>query len=992
MINADWIASAALVLGAGTLLLTGCVTRPHGPVPGQPGTATRQDFSYGYWLNGWRKPADGAAPDILCLETGHYAFALDIADLSTARFGLLDDDADYERSLAAGAQRLDALQPAKLAVELELDGKTYRAVRAPRKGARMWESGRIAQHFDLLDLRFVDEAGNQLPCFGRLDVVAWPGSLTFTAELAPDLLYTDGPCQGVVGSGLCIVDKPLDIPHSPELEPEKLTAECWVNIPERMNPKVYGWMLCKNDHEWGEGNYGLMWRNGRAVAVLNNVGGRDKQQMIAHHGGLEQGKWHHFALTYDGATMRFYVDGREHGNKAISEPRTRGNGILRIGKRADGNFGVVNGLYDQVRIWNRALTADELRAHAAKPNAVANRDGLVFEETFDAEHEFEAPVWHNARVRIGFEGSSLRWQDEALVTGAWKMGEKKSVSLNCDLTGHHMTDGPATVRVSASDDQQFPVRFDPAMNCYAAVVKGLKRSFRGGYVKITDYDEFDIVLDCPEHVTRPVPFLLDFRNPANITGLVPILCHADGTPTGVHVQLSKNWHYRPMGAYLRAYMLLPVKPGQNRYRLRIPYGFYGTLPSASHGQLCLIGYGGNQRWDQLALACGGESITFDADMSLTNVAVCDVRTPLGRAGKDGNTWGWTDAGWGGDWLGVHGADDWKLTFTGMKTAYLAHGPCLSDVLYKGAYGSDRDVLVDARVQLPRTDDYGRTFQHLTYRFQRELDAANSYLLRRHARAFDSLVAYGNADGLIAEKRVTANLKKGDLLIPPTELTGPGPWWVAFPERDSKPTGYVSLIIRDYAACFGGTLTRNPFLMARVEKREGDKASLETWFVPPPDVDTYKPGDWVTLDTEWVHLVTEADKYGGPNDAYRQHLAQTPRSWKTTHREVVGNTLDVEVKGGELLQRLPIVVRATEPKVTVTIQGGVGHVPIRFEGLRTADGYALYEQAGFRRNRLDQSVHGNDYWQTDYDARTNTYKMTFNLPLDGKATSTWVLKR
>ena len=38
------------------------------------------------------------------------------------------------------------------------------------------------------------------------------------------------------------------------------------------------------------------------------------------------------------------------------------------------------------------------------------------------------------------------------------------------------------------------------------------------------------------------------------------------------------------------------------------------------GQLSLVGYGGNQRWDQLALACGGELITFDLDMSLTEVA------------------------------------------------------------------------------------------------------------------------------------------------------------------------------------------------------------------------------------------------------------------------------------------------------------------------------------------------------------------------------------
>jgi hypothetical protein len=551
--------------------------------------------------------------------------------------------------------------------------------------------------------------------------------------------------------------------------------------------------------------------------------------------------------------------------------------------------------------------------------------------------------------------------------------------------------------VSTPDGQTFPVAYQQEYGCYVAEVKGLKRSFPGGYVKITDYDEFDVLLEYGGSDERMIPFLLDLRGTANITGLVPVLCRADGTPTGCPVQLSKNWHYGPWGAYLRAYVLIPVTAGPNRYRLRIVYGFYGTLPSASHAQLCLVGYGGNGRWDQLALACGGEAITFDADMSLTDVAVCDVRLPLGRNGRDGNPWSWTDAGWGGDWLGVYSAGKAKLTFAGMKVAYLAQGPCLTDVRYEGAYGSGRDVLLGATVQFPRSDDYGRTFQRLEYRFKRELDATGSYFLRRHARAFDNVVAYGNADGLIEERPVTGDLGKGDLLVPPTELAGPGPWWVSFPGRTRRGVkeggfGYVSLVVRGYEASLGGRTIRNPFLMVRVEERQEDEARLETWLVPPPEVKVYRPGDCVTLDTEWLHLHRNADDYGGPNEAYRKHLEANPHSWQTTYREVRGNNLRIETDGGRLLQELPIVIRARQPEVTVTVHGGVGHVPIRFEGLTAPSGYALYEALGDRLVPLDQSVHGNDFWQTDHDPETGTCRMSFNLPLDGRETSTWMLKR
>jgi len=999
MMMKDRILTTVTCLSA-VALFCGCASGRREEAPDREGVSTAHQYSYAYWLNGYRKASGDSSPDILCVEAGRYGLQLDVDDLANPRFGLLTDNVDYEEAVTAGTQRLAGLAPADLSVELEVEGKTYRAVtcragdgegKRDLRAARMWESGQVAQHYDLQELRFMDDAGAPLACYGSLDVVAWPGSLTLTAELTPDFEYADGTSQGVSGNGLCIVDKPLDIPHSAELEPAHLTVECWFNIPETMSPDTYGWLVCKNGNEWGQGNYGFMFRRG-VSAVLNNSGGRDNQHRLRQHGALEQGKWHHLALTYDGATMRFYLNGREQGSKKLDETRKPGKGNLRIGKRADGQFAVVGGLYDQVRVWNRALPANEIVQHAKQPAQLTSRDGLVLEKNFDEGRETSPPAWSNAEMRLRFKGAEKEWQAARRIQGTWKMGERQKLSLSCNLDDAHAPGRTVSVKLSTPDGQAFPVVFSPEFNSYVAEVKGLKRSFDGGYTKITDYDEFDMVLVCAEEDPKPVPFLLDLRGPSNITGLVPILCHTNGIPTGVHVQLSKNWHNPPMSPYLRAYAMIPVKPGENRYRLRIPYGFYGSLPSASHAQLCLIGYGGNQRWDQLALACGGEAITFDADMSLTDVAICDVRAPLGRQGKDGNTWGWTDAGWGGDWLGIYGADKKKLTFAGMKVAYLSHGPCLSDVIYSGAYGSDRSVLVDARIQFPRTDDYGRTFQRLKYRFQREMGTAGSYLMRRHAGAADRVVAYGNAEGLIEEKRVTGGINKDDLLIPPTELKGPGPWWVAFPDRDQPPTGYVSLIIRDYACSFGGKTGQNPFLVSRVASVAGDKASLETWIIPPPDVKSYQPGDWVDLDAEWVHLVTEADNYGGANEVYRRHLAKNPRSWTTTYREVKGNDLDVAVDGGTLLQTLPIIVKAKKQQVTVSIQGGVGHVPIRFEGLATADGYAIYEVVNGEEKRLDQSVHGNDYWQVDCDAGSNTYQLSFNLPVDGKPSSNWVLRR
>ena len=66
------------------------------------------------------------------------------------------------------------------------------------------------------------------------------------------------------------------------------------------------------------------------------------------------------------------------------------------------------------------------------------------------------------------------------------------------------------------------------------------------------------------------------------------------------------------------------------------------------------------------------------------------------------------------------------------------------------------------------------------------------------------------------------------------------------------------------------------------------------------------------------------------------------------------------------------------------------MPIRFDGLNSKD-FALYQIVNGQEKKLDQTAHGNDFWQTDYDPITNSFKMTFNVPLDNVPKSSWVLK-
>jgi hypothetical protein len=70
--------------------------------------------------------------------------------------------------------------------------------------------------------------------------------------------------------------------------------------------------------------------------------------------------WTHLAATYDGATLRLYVNGVQVGSRGVTGNVLVSTGALRIGGNAVwGEY--FSGLIDEVRIYNRALTQTEIQ-------------------------------------------------------------------------------------------------------------------------------------------------------------------------------------------------------------------------------------------------------------------------------------------------------------------------------------------------------------------------------------------------------------------------------------------------------------------------------------------------------------------------------------------------------------------------------------------------------------------------------------------------------
>ena len=76
--------------------------------------------------------------------------------------------------------------------------------------------------------------------------------------------------------------------------------------------------------------------------------------------------WTHVAVTYDGSTLRLFVNGAQVSSRAVSGAVTTSSGVLRIGGSSLGGV-YFSGLVDEVRIYNRALTPGEIQADMTTP-------------------------------------------------------------------------------------------------------------------------------------------------------------------------------------------------------------------------------------------------------------------------------------------------------------------------------------------------------------------------------------------------------------------------------------------------------------------------------------------------------------------------------------------------------------------------------------------------------------------------------------------------
>ena len=137
-------------------------------------------------------------------------------------------------------------------------------------------------------------------------------------------------------------------------------------------------------------------------------------------------------------------------------------------------------------------------------------------------------------------------------------------------------------------------------------------------------DKWRVIIRNDSDRETVTPIIFEPEQPRGITGFTPMLCDPDGTPSGLPVQLSKNWHrnaqkgdLEDQGPWAHNCAFVRLRPKSRReLDFTIAGAGWGGVPAASHAQLCLVGWGHNQfGMRRLSGASGRASVTSPAGFS-----------------------------------------------------------------------------------------------------------------------------------------------------------------------------------------------------------------------------------------------------------------------------------------------------------------------------------------------------------------------------------------
>lgn len=122
----------------------------------------------------------------------------------------------------------------------------------------------------------------------------------------------------------------------------------------------------------GYGNYTGIWSHGRSTSDIYGtmmvVHGSAGRAYVYNAGwvyatattSITTGVWRHHAMTFDGSKVYHWINGVSEQSANVGNPAYSGTMLTSVGRYGNGTLYVVNGIIDELCVFDRVLSAPEI--------------------------------------------------------------------------------------------------------------------------------------------------------------------------------------------------------------------------------------------------------------------------------------------------------------------------------------------------------------------------------------------------------------------------------------------------------------------------------------------------------------------------------------------------------------------------------------------------------------------------------------------------------
>jgi hypothetical protein len=172
-------------------------------------------------------------------------------------------------------------------------------------------------------------------------------------EIIGDVIWVDGKFRTALEFPGTLTDC-VEIESTPELQiTDEITLMGWINTTVTPSADIVG----KDDGT--DRNYNIHVADSGKIFL--NSGG--EKCPLPGTTSVIDGQWHHVAGTWDGDTVRIYVDGVEEASSSFAGPIATSDVPVKIGLRGNGEGvdRIFTGVIDEVAIFNVALSEEDIQ-------------------------------------------------------------------------------------------------------------------------------------------------------------------------------------------------------------------------------------------------------------------------------------------------------------------------------------------------------------------------------------------------------------------------------------------------------------------------------------------------------------------------------------------------------------------------------------------------------------------------------------------------------